>query len=1000
MHPVLVRTLTIHTGSRPLAEDLAQETLARVWQKWSHVSSYELPDRFALRCAFNLASSGFRRRAAERRAQIRSGAASSIAPVDSATELAVRQAVQSLPPRQRSVITCRYFLGLSVLETADAVGIAEGTVKSLTHKATGRLRELLTESPTSSFPPVPSLPRRLVTLPELPELLSGLAGPNPTALDLDAIADRSRRTTQRRRLATSLTAGALCVAAIVAFIVVTRPASTSVPVEPQAPTPEFGTQTVVPVDQLVLEPLTLDVGCCGSVASRRDGTLLSYDPQAGAMTVFESPTRTFRVDTEANLDASELLSIGPDDVAYIQPSLASDAARTLAVSTNPDNAGEVVNTSMQVGNSTDGSYVPTRSGLVHVACCTADVRQPSDDPNAVVYQWHDHNGDVLTDSGPELWVNRRDGPSLQVVRRDGDDQLTWEIPDAGTFRGMPPLVPLTDGGVLMRVFANTNPYTVMMLVSDQERTVLTATLPWQPALLERSGTIIVQSDQGFARVRPFRSSPSSAPNAPLISTPSPAVVAADIGPTSGDDILLAAAEAIVGQPEVGYRRWAIWDTSVDDEIGYPSEAQVISVDYATGTEQRTGASTGSVIAPGVAGDAEAIARLQAALATGPPSTMTGDPPPSLPDTDDPAVVLAALNGTEDLAPQRGGLQVLDSVFLNHSTSRRTQAAFYRALAAGTEMTYVGLTRDRFARSGHHLRAAIAANDPGSDPFDVEVHLMIDPSTGQALAGWVIVLGTESTNLSGGTPIADPYVVEYWAILDEGPSQPEACRLACFAESASTVTPDGSELEIEALGRSLTCSETTGRCFPPIVLRDGTLVSIEPDQGTITVYEPTPRTFRIQATIDPAITYLVAAGPDGVVYVVTQSAEITDPVGDLLAVSTTPSSAGEVVFRAKGAVGMSGDSTLKPTAAGLVPAGCCGGEPRQPSDDPSRVVMQWRDHTGEIVVDYGPELWVNYASDGPMEVVRRDGSTNNGGVFRSTATRAICRTWLRSPAAGC
>jgi RNA polymerase sigma factor (sigma-70 family) len=159
MYPVLVRTLTIHTGSRPLAEDLAQETLARVWQKWSQVSGYESPDRFALRCAFNLASSGFRRRAAERRAQTRSGLdPTEVAPVDSATELAVRQAVVSLPPQQRSAIACRYFLGLSVLETADAVGIAEGTVKSLTHKATTRLRSLLVDSPDIVIPALPIAP--------------------------------------------------------------------------------------------------------------------------------------------------------------------------------------------------------------------------------------------------------------------------------------------------------------------------------------------------------------------------------------------------------------------------------------------------------------------------------------------------------------------------------------------------------------------------------------------------------------------------------------------------------------------------------------------------------------------------------------------------------------------------------------------------------------------------------------------------------------------------
>jgi RNA polymerase sigma-70 factor (ECF subfamily) len=43
------------------------------------------------------------------------------------------------------VIACRYFLDLSEDETAAALGVRRGTVKSRTSRALGRLRESLGE---------------------------------------------------------------------------------------------------------------------------------------------------------------------------------------------------------------------------------------------------------------------------------------------------------------------------------------------------------------------------------------------------------------------------------------------------------------------------------------------------------------------------------------------------------------------------------------------------------------------------------------------------------------------------------------------------------------------------------------------------------------------------------------------------------------------------------------------------------------------------------------
>jgi RNA polymerase sigma factor (sigma-70 family) len=47
-----------------------------------------------------------------------------------------------LPERARLVLTCRYLLDLSEAETASALGVRAGTVKSRTARALQQLREV------------------------------------------------------------------------------------------------------------------------------------------------------------------------------------------------------------------------------------------------------------------------------------------------------------------------------------------------------------------------------------------------------------------------------------------------------------------------------------------------------------------------------------------------------------------------------------------------------------------------------------------------------------------------------------------------------------------------------------------------------------------------------------------------------------------------------------------------------------------------------------------
>ncbi|HEV7758567.1 MAG TPA: sigma-70 family RNA polymerase sigma factor [Acidimicrobiales bacterium] len=147
LHPVLLGGLTLHCRDRGVAEEVTQETLVRVWERWPTVGAGRSPEAWAWRVALNLTASRFRRRAVEQRAQARLEAQVAVAatggPPDEADRLAVRAAVADLPERQRAVLVLRFYADLSIADTAEALRCAEGTVKSLTNKAVGGLRRRL-----------------------------------------------------------------------------------------------------------------------------------------------------------------------------------------------------------------------------------------------------------------------------------------------------------------------------------------------------------------------------------------------------------------------------------------------------------------------------------------------------------------------------------------------------------------------------------------------------------------------------------------------------------------------------------------------------------------------------------------------------------------------------------------------------------------------------------------------------------------------------------------
>jgi RNA polymerase sigma-70 factor (sigma-E family) len=148
-YPGLVRTAFGLVGDWAVAEQLVQDAFLRVWRRWGRLRDPQAAPAYLHRTVVNLGRAAVRRRVSERRALARGGFDSQDDWSQNVAEphvgLALRQAIETLPYRKRACVVLRYLAGLSEAETADALGVSVGTVKSQTHKALRQLRELLDE---------------------------------------------------------------------------------------------------------------------------------------------------------------------------------------------------------------------------------------------------------------------------------------------------------------------------------------------------------------------------------------------------------------------------------------------------------------------------------------------------------------------------------------------------------------------------------------------------------------------------------------------------------------------------------------------------------------------------------------------------------------------------------------------------------------------------------------------------------------------------------------
>jgi RNA polymerase sigma-70 factor (ECF subfamily) len=140
----LCQALVLLVGDRFEAEEIAQETMTRVLERWDRVSTMDSPTGYAYRTALNLQRKRIRRLAIRARKRFANVPTGDIA-ADTGERHDVRRALASLPDAQREALVLVDWLDMDHDEAARTIGITTGNLRVRLHRARSALRDALGE---------------------------------------------------------------------------------------------------------------------------------------------------------------------------------------------------------------------------------------------------------------------------------------------------------------------------------------------------------------------------------------------------------------------------------------------------------------------------------------------------------------------------------------------------------------------------------------------------------------------------------------------------------------------------------------------------------------------------------------------------------------------------------------------------------------------------------------------------------------------------------------
>ncbi len=142
----LLRTAYLLTGNHSDAEDLLQAALAKTYLAWPRIRDRHAVDAYVRRTMVNTRTSWWRRDRHltsvthdEHLAAMPATGRDLVADAD--LHDALWSALRRLPRRQRAAVVLRYYEELSEAETAAALGVSVGTIKSTVARGLAKLRD-------------------------------------------------------------------------------------------------------------------------------------------------------------------------------------------------------------------------------------------------------------------------------------------------------------------------------------------------------------------------------------------------------------------------------------------------------------------------------------------------------------------------------------------------------------------------------------------------------------------------------------------------------------------------------------------------------------------------------------------------------------------------------------------------------------------------------------------------------------------------------------------
>ena len=114
--------------------------------------------------------------------------------------------------------------------------------------------------------------------------------------------------------------------------------------------------------------------------------------------------------------------------------------------------------------------------------------------------WVDGTGALIGDDGPEVWIEFESAERFDITRRDGDVAFEVSFPDPpAVLCGMPPLIPLTDGGVALWFYTQERPNITSRIVWSDPSTAGTLTeipLEYRFVALDPAGAVLMYDPDG------------------------------------------------------------------------------------------------------------------------------------------------------------------------------------------------------------------------------------------------------------------------------------------------------------------------------------------------------------------------------------------------------------------------------------------------------------------------------------------------------------------------